>query len=50
MVDSVVVKSIVAAIDTQYVKELKEDYVWYKNQMIKTMITHLSMWYFTTNK
>ena len=31
VVDSVAVESIVAAGDAQYVEELKEDYVGYKN-------------------
>ena len=35
------VKAIVATVDDQYVKELSEDYIGYKNQTIATMITHL---------
>ena len=44
------VEAIVAAVDTQYVEELKEDYVGYKNQTIKTMVIQLRMWYVITTK
>ena len=50
MVDSVAVESIFAAVDAQYVKELKEDYTGYKNQTINTMINQLSTWYVITTK
>ena len=44
------VEAISAAANTQYVKELKEDYVGLKNQTIKTMVTQLQTWYFITTK
>ena len=50
MIDSVAVEAIVAAVDAQYVEELKEDYVGYKKQNIKTMITQLCTWYVITTK
>ena len=47
----VAAEAIVAAVDTQYVEELKEDYAGYKNQTIKTLVTHISTWYvITTNE
>ena len=39
-----VVEAIVAADDAQYVEELEEDYVGYKNQTIKMMIAQLQTW------
>ena len=36
------VQSIVVAVNTKTVEELKEDYVWYKNQTIKTMVTQIN--------
>ena len=50
VVDSVAVKAIVTAVDTQYVEELKEDYVGYKNQTIKKMFTHLRTWHIINTK
>ena len=44
------VKSIITAVDTKYVEELEEDYVGYKNQTIKTLVTQLHTWYIITNK
>ena len=44
------VESIVAAVDAQYVEELKEDYVSYKNQPINTMIEQLQTCYVITTK
>ena len=44
------VKSTFADIDAQYVEELEEDYVGYKNQIIKTMIQQLQTWYVITAK
>ena len=35
VIDAVAVDSIVAAIEEQYINELKEDYVGYNNQTIK---------------
>ena len=46
----VAIEAIVAAIDTQYVEELKEEYIGYKNQTIKTLVTQLSTWYVITTK
>ena len=48
--DVIGVKAIVAAVDNQYIKELSEDYIGYKNQMITTMITHLQTWFVIANK
>ena len=50
MVDPVAVKAIIAAVNTQYVEDMEEDYIGYKKQAIKTMIKHLRMWYFITTK
>ena len=50
VVDYVAVKAIVTAIDAQYVEELDEDYVGYKNNTIKTMIAQLKKWYIITTK
>ena len=44
------VESIVAAVDTQYIRELKEDYVGYKKKTIKTMVNQLCMWYVINTK
>ena len=45
------VEAIVAAVDAQYAEETKEDYVGYKNQTIKTMVTQIRTWYvITTNE
>ena len=44
------VKAIVADVDDQYVEELSEDYIGYKNQTIATMITHLQTCFVITNK
>ena len=33
VLDAIGVKSIVTAVDNQYVEELSEDYIGYKNQM-----------------
>ena len=40
----------VAAVDAQYGEELTEDYVGYKNQTIKKMVTQLRTWYVITTK
>ena len=50
VLDAIGVKAIVAAVDDQYVGELLEDYIGYKNQTIATMITHLQTWFVITNK
>ena len=42
------VEDIVVAVDAQYVEELKEDYVSYKNQTINTMIEQLQTCYVIT--
>ena len=44
------IEAIIVAVDAQYVKELKKDYVGYQNQMIKTVITQLRTWYVITTK
>ena len=46
----VVAEAIVAAVDAQYVEELKEECVGYNNQTIKTLVTQLSTWYVITTK
>ena len=50
VVNSVAAEAIVAAVDTQYVEELKEEYVGYKYQKIKTIVTQLRTWYVITTK
>ena len=50
VIDSVAVKSIVADVDAQYVEQLEEDYIGYKNQNIWTIIKQLQMWYIITIK
>ena len=41
---------IVAAVDAQYVEEIEEDYVGYKNHTIKTIVKQLQTWYVITTK
>ena len=41
VVDAVAVEAIAAAVDEQYIDELREEYVGYKNATIKTMIKQL---------
>ena len=50
MIESVAVEAIVAAVEAQYFEELKEYYVGYKNQTIKTMVTQIRMWYVIATK
>ena len=38
VVDAVAVEAIAAAVDKQYIDELREEYVGYKNSTMKTMI------------
>ena len=40
------IKGTVAAVDVQYVEQLEEDYVGYKNQYIWTMVEQIQTWYF----
>ena len=42
VIETVAVESIVAAVDKKYIDELKEEYVGYNNQTIKTML--LQFW------
>ena len=49
IIDAVAVEAIVAAVDAQYIDQLNEDYVGYKNATIKTMVAHLRTWYVITN-
>ena len=49
IVDAVEVKAITAAVDGQYIDELREEYVGYKNASIKTMIKQLRPWFVITN-
>ena len=44
------VEFIVAAIDAKYVEELKEEYVGYKKEIIKKIVTHIRTWYVITTK
>ena len=50
VLDAIGVEAIVAAVENQYVEELSEDYIGYKNQTITAMITHLQTWFVITNK
>ena len=50
VIDSVAVEAIIAPADAQYVEQLKEDYVGYKNQNIRTMAEQLQAWYVITAK
>ena len=50
VIDAVGVESIVIAVKNQYVKELSEDYIGYKNQTIAAMVKQLQTWYVITNK
>ena len=43
-------KPIIADVDAQYVEQLEEDYVGYKNQNIRTMVKKLQTWYVITTK
>ena len=49
IVDAVAVEAITAAVDEQYIDELHEEYVHYKNASIKTMIKQLRSWFVITN-
>ena len=50
VVDLVTVESIVAAVDAQYVEEIKEEYLKYKNQTIMTTVTQIRTIYDITTK
>ena len=41
VIGAVAVEAIIAAVDKQYIDELKEEYVGYNNQAIKTMVLQL---------
>ena len=41
VVDAVAVEAIAAAVDEQYIDELREEYIGYKNALIKTKIKQL---------
>ena len=49
VVDAVAVEAIAAAVDEQYIDELRKEYVGYKNATIKTMIKQLRSWFVVTN-
>ena len=49
VVNAVAVEAIAAAVDEQYIDELREEYVGYKNASIKTMIKQLQSWFVITN-
>ena len=48
VVDAMAVKAIVVAVNEQYIYELKEDYISYNNQTIKTMLLQLCTWFVIT--
>ena len=50
VVKSAADEAIVTDVNAQYVEELKEDYVRYKNKTIKKIVTHLRTWYVITTK
>ena len=50
VLDAIGFEAIVAAVDDQYVEELSEDYIGFKNHTIATMFTHLLTWFVITNK
>ena len=50
MIYSVEVEAIAAAVNVQYMEDIKEDYVCYNNQTIKTMVDKLQTWYVITTK
>ena len=49
VINAVEVEAIVAAVGEQYMDKLKDDYVGYNNQTIKTMVLQLPTWFFITN-
>ena len=49
VINAVAVEAIAAAVGKQYMDELKEDYVGYNNQTIKTMVLQLWTWFVITN-
>ena len=49
VIGAVAVEAIIAAVDKQYIDELKEEYVGYNNQAIKTMVLQLWTWFVITN-
>ena len=49
VINAVAVEAIVAAVDDQYLDQLSEEYVGYRNATIKTMIAHLRSWFVITN-
>ena len=49
IVDAVAVEAIAPAVNEQYIDELREEYVGYKNALIKTMIKQLRSWFVITN-
>ena len=49
VIDAVAVEAIAAAVDEQYLDELREEYVGYRNATIKTMLDRLRAWFVITN-
>ena len=50
VIDDMAVEAIFAAVDSQYVEQLEEDCVGYKNQNIRTMVEQFQTWYVITTK
>ena len=50
MIDAASVKTIVAAVNAQYVEQIDEDWVGYRKQNIRTMVEQLQTWYIITTK
>ena len=50
VINEIGVESIAGAVDNQYLKELSEDYIGYKNQTIATMFKQLQTCNVITNK
>ena len=48
VINAVAVEAIVVAVEKQYIDELKDDYVGYNNQTIKTMVLQLRTWFVIT--
>ena len=49
IIDAVAVEAIVFAVEKQYIDKLKEEYISYNNQTIKSMLLQLRTWFVITN-
>ena len=47
--DTVAVKAIVTAVNEQYIKKLRKEYIGYKTQTFKSMIVQLRTWFVITH-